>query len=93
VTAPGGHYPAPAPLRKLCILESCFGDEIRISRLNGADKLNAMMDCVYGPLFREEHPGLFTLFSATVEQADILRIQRPEGRWTMDGIVKAVLNG
>lgn len=93
VTVPGDHDPIPVPLRKICILESCSGSEIHMSRLKGADKLDAMMDCVYGPLFREEHPGLFDLFSAVAEQADILRIQRPEGRWTVDEVVKAVLNG
>jgi hypothetical protein len=91
--APGEHCRVPAPLRKICILEPCYGSEIRIFKLKGADKLDALMGCVYGPLFSEEHPGLFTLFSATVEQADILRIQRPEGCWTVNGIVKAALNG
>jgi hypothetical protein len=91
--APGEHCPAPAPLRKLCILDPCSGDVIKMSRMKGTDKLDALMDCVYGPLFREEHPDLFALFSTTVEQADIFHIQRPEGRWTVNEIVQAVLNG
>jgi len=93
LTAPGELSHVPIQLRKLFILESSSGNEFRISGLKGAAKLNALMDCVYGPLIREEHPELFALFSATAAQADIFRIQRPEGRWTVDEVVKAVLNG
>lgn len=81
------------PLQRLCILEACSGSAIQISHLQGADKLHALMACVYGPLFQEEHPGLFALFTAVAEQSDLVRIQRPADRWTVDEIVEAVRNG
>lgn len=82
------------PLQKLCILEPTAGSALRISRPQGAaDKLHTLTECVYGSLFQEEHPGLFALFSAVAEQADLVRIQRPAGRWTVDEVVKMVRNG
>lgn len=93
LTAPGEPCLTPVPLRKLCILESSSHSGIRIARPEGAHKLNILTECIYGPLFREDHPGLFALFSTTAKQADIFRIQRPEGRWTVDEVVKAVLDG
>ncbi len=83
----------PVPLQRLCILEHASGSTLKISRPQGADKLHALMGCVYGPLFQEEHSGLFALFSAVAEQADIIRIQRPVGRWSVDEVIEAVRNG
>jgi|WetSurMetagenome_2_1015567.scaffolds.fasta_scaffold00105_27 hypothetical protein len=80
----------PALLKKLYILESSSGDNLSVSRLEGADKFKALMECIYGPLLREERPGLFALFSSTAQQADIFRIQRPEARWTVDEVVKVI---
>ncbi|HEX9022751.1 MAG TPA: hypothetical protein VF799_02825 [Geobacteraceae bacterium] len=93
LTLRGAPCPDPVPLRRLCMLEPCEGGDVRALRLEGVDKLDALMDSVYGPLFPEEHPGLFTLFSSVAAQADIFRIQRPVGLWTVDEIVRAVLDG
>lgn len=92
--------PAPAepcsglvPVTKLCIIEPFPGEKVTIQRPMGKDKLDALMDCVYGPLFPKEHENLFTVFSAVAGQTEILRIQRPERRWTLDDVVKAVFHG
>lgn len=91
--APGKQCLVPAPLHKIFILEPCTGKNIRLSRLCGTDKFDALLESVYGPLFGEEHPGLFTTFTSTAAQTDIYRIKRPEGRWSVDEVVELILNG
>jgi len=91
--APGEPCRGPLPLHRLYILEPGTEENVSLSRLRGTDKFDALQECVYGPLFREEHPSLFTLFSSAAEQADIFRIQRPAGRWTVDEVVKVVIDG
>jgi hypothetical protein len=93
LTAPGEPCRVPVPLLKLCIIEPSSNGQMYISQVEGADKFNALMDCIYGPLFKDDHPGLFKLLSATCEQVEFFRICRPEGIWTVDEIVKAVLDG
>ena len=68
----------------MCLLECNGVERLRAYSLAGADKLVALLDCVYGPMLPDEHPGQFRLFSATAEQVSIHRIIRPEGRWTVD---------
>ncbi|ABQ25554.1 hypothetical protein [Geotalea uraniireducens] len=92
LTAPSMPSSGATLLRKLCILEPGTGKIVGVSRVTGADKLDALLECVYGPLFQEEHPGLFPLFSATAEQADIFRIRRPESRWSLDDVVSVILD-
>lgn len=93
LSTPNASSTEAAPLRRICILKTGAKPEIIRSTLQGAEKLDALMSCIYGPLLQEEHPGLFKLISATVDQAEIVHIQRPENRWTVDEIVEAVLNG
>ncbi|MCC6545290.1 MAG: hypothetical protein IT392_12470 [Nitrospirae bacterium] len=91
--APGAPCLNAAPLHKIFILEPSTGKNIRLSRLSGTEKLDALLDCVYGPLFAEEHPGLFTIFSSAASQTDIFRVKRPESRWTVHEVVEFILNG
>jgi hypothetical protein len=94
LSAQGKLNSKPVPLRSLYILEtSPEHSNVTISRITGKGKFEALLGCVYFPLMIEEHPGLFSLFSAAAEQAEIIRIRRPEGRWTVDEVVKAVLDG
>ncbi|MBF0547402.1 MAG: hypothetical protein HQM08_23375 [Candidatus Riflebacteria bacterium] len=93
LTALGEPCGLPVPLSKLCELEPSSEAQVSISRLEGTDKFYALLECFYGPLFKDEHLGLFTLLSAVSEQVEFLRIRRPEGIWTVDEIVEAVLYG
>ncbi|MCM2357371.1 MAG: hypothetical protein NDI77_04430 [Geobacteraceae bacterium] len=93
LTAPAASSPRATPLRKICILEPGTGESVEATRISGTDKLDALLECVYGPLFQEEHPGLFPLLAATAEQADIFRIRRPGNRWSLDEVVSAILDG
>lgn len=92
LAAPGEPCQGGTPLRKLCILEPGTGEHLSVSRLIGADKFNALMECIYGPLFEEEHPGLFPLFNSVAEQTEIFRIRRPASRWTVDEVIKVILD-
>jgi len=83
----------PTPLHKIFILEPCTGKNVRLSQLRGAETFDALLDCVYGPLFAEEHTGLFTTLSSAAAQIGIYRIKRPEDRWTVNEVVEVILNG
>lgn len=93
LSAPGEPCRGPAPLHKIYILEPGTGENLSLSCLKGTDKFDALLECVYGPLFREEHPGLFTLFSSAAEQADMFRIRRPASHWTVDEVVREIVDG
>jgi hypothetical protein len=93
LSLPGEPCRNPAPLKKLYILQPAACEDVTLLRLNGSDKLEALLSCVYGPLLPEEHPGLFPLLSFAARHTDIYRIQRPENHWTVDEIVKRILNG
>lgn len=80
------------PLRKLCLLETGAEDAVSIKRLTGAGKLNTLLECTYGPLFREEHPGLFRFFAAMVDRVEMFLIRRPGNRWSVAEVVSAVLD-
>ena len=81
------------PLRAVFLLERNGVERLQVSSLAGADKLTALLDCVYGPMLQGEHSGQFRLFSATAEQVAFHRIVRPKERWTVDEVVEVVLRG
>jgi hypothetical protein len=84
---------APVPLRALYMLNLYSGKNLNIIRLTGAEKFIVQQDCIYGPLFPEEHPGMFPLVSALAEQAKMFRIERPSGSDSVNNIVDAILYG
>jgi hypothetical protein len=93
LVAPTGPSAGGMPLRTIYILEPGTGETVDVSRVIGTNKLDALLECVYGPLFQEEHPGLFPLLSATAEQVAIVRIRRPGDRWSLDEVVSVILDG
>lgn len=82
-----------ATLKSLYILGSHPGDNLVSFRLAGADKFAALQECIYGPLFPEEHPGLFAITTAVVEQVEVIRIMRPATRWSVNEVAEIILNG
>lgn len=92
VPAPGGLGVTPAPLRGLYILKPHNG-ALRLMSVCGADKFAVLQDCVYGPLLPQEHCGIFPLFAALAEQADIYYIERPVSSWTVPALTEMILNG
>ncbi len=81
------------PPKAIYLLECNGVEQLHVSSLTGSDKLAALLDCVYGPMLPEEHPGQFRLFCSAVEQMAVHRIIRPEGRWTVAEVIKVILNG
>lgn len=81
------------PLRALTLLQTHSGDDVRVNVLRGVERFAALQDCVYGPLLPEEHPGRFALFAKVAEQAAIVRIERPAGRWSVEEVVEAIRHG
>jgi len=83
----------PIPLKAIYHLDSHPGEGITVTRLAGTEKFAALQGCIYGPLFPQEHHGLFPLVSAVAAQVDIIRIERPAGRWSANEVVEAILHG
>lgn len=81
------------PLKTIYLLDSYSGGDLAIAPLSGVEKFAALQKCIYGPLFPEEHHGLFSLISTVTSEVDITRIMRPAGMWSVNEIVEAILYG
>jgi hypothetical protein len=53
-------------LRALYLLRPSGGQEVVAARVTGGGKFPPLQECLYGPMFAEEHPALFPLMSAVV---------------------------
>lgn len=84
---------APVPLKAVYLLRSHPGSELRILSLSGAEKFTALHDCMYGPLLPMGDAGLFALYTSITDQVAMFRVERPLGKWTVDEVTKAILNG
>ncbi len=85
-------WPQPAHLRGLYLLEKQDIEAVRVQSLSGSEKFFATQSCVYGPLLPEEHPGIFPLFAALVEQVPVFRIQRPLKNWSLPEVTSILLS-
>lgn len=81
------------PLKTIYLLSSHTGGELATATLTGAEKFATLQECLYGPIFPEEHHGLFTLLSAVTSQVDVIRMKRPEGKWSVNEIAEVILHG
>jgi hypothetical protein len=84
---------SPHPLQALYLLRSHPGSDLRVRRLHGAEKFDAVQEAIYGPLLPQEHPSQFPLFAALTSQVKIFRMERPEKRWTADAVAEVLLYG
>ncbi len=85
-------HPSPAPLSALYLLEKADIDQIRLEKLTGTEKFIAAQSCIYGPMLPAEHPALFPLFSAFIEQTAVYRLTRPASRWSVDEVTDIILH-
>jgi hypothetical protein len=92
--------PAPAPLRagplsfmRWASLAAGTGDTLQISSLSGARKMEALVGCLSMPTFAEERGTTLALMRAALQNVQALRIERPAGRWMVDPIIAALLDG
>jgi len=78
-------------LRALYILRLSDGDDVVVTQANGGDKVRALQECVYGPMFTEEYPALFPLMSTVVNTVPFFWLERPTGRWSVGEVGDAIL--
>ena len=78
-------------LRALYILRLSDGDDVVATQANGGDKFHALQECMYGPMFAEEHPALFPLMSTVVNTVPVFWLERPAGRWSVGEVGDAIL--
>jgi len=78
-------------LRALYVLRPSGGEKVVAARVAGRDKFLALQECLYGPMFAEEHPALFPLMSAVVAAVPFYRLDRPASRWSVDEVAETIL--
>jgi hypothetical protein len=78
-------------LRALYKLRLSRGDDVVVTQVNGGDKFHALQECIYGPMFAEEHPALFSLMSTVVAAVPFFWLERPAGRWSIGEVADAIL--
>ena len=81
----------PVRLAALYHLDAQPVPQLQITALNGVNKFMALQEFVYGPLLEQEHPSLFPVFSALLEQTTVYRITRPAEQWTVAEIVAEIM--
>lgn len=84
---------APVPLKELFILRRYSGKGVNITPLTGSEKFIAQQDCIYGPLFPEEHSGVFSFIRALAEQVESTRLERPAKGCSVGKVAEAILRG
>lgn len=89
--------PIAAISRSACVvyriihLRGYVGQDVRITRITGRDRLPLLLRSLYGPVLMEQIRGNFYLLSRALCAAEMLAIERPIGQWTLDTIVDAIL--
>jgi len=83
----------PVPLKSLYMLGRHSGKNLILTRMTGAEKFIGQQDCIYGPLFPEEHRGMFSVMRALAEQIEMIRIERPDKGCSVDKIAEAIQHG
>jgi hypothetical protein len=83
----------PTPLDRLYLLETSAEPELEVTALTGAQKLDGLLASLYGPVFAGEHPRLFGVCAAVLEQVQLFRIRRPADGWSIEEIRDIVLHG
>jgi hypothetical protein len=78
-------------LRALYILRVSGGDDVVVTQVTGGDKFHALQECMYGPMFTEDHPTLFPLMSTIVNTVPFFWLERPAGRWSIGEVGDAIL--
>ena len=83
----------PASVYAIYLLNSSPKSGVTLQSLSGADKFSALQECIYGPLFPEEHPEQFGLLAEISNQVRIFRLDRPSSGWSAPEVAEAILNG
>lgn len=81
----------PVPLRAVYVLRPDAQNTVRTAEIAGAEKFEALLGCIYGPLLQDEHPGVFPLLAAVLKQVPVLELRRPEHRSSIDEVTDRIL--
>jgi hypothetical protein len=90
VSARDGMAGRPGPLRALYVLRLSGDDDVTVTAVSGGDKFRVLQECLYGPMFAEDHPALFPLMT-TVTTLPFFFLDRPAGRWSVSEITGEIL--
>jgi hypothetical protein len=82
---------APTRLAAIYQLETHSGRRVQVQAVTGFRKFDALQSCIYGPMLPSEHPGVFALTEAVTRTAEIYRVRRPAGRWTVPEVAGILL--
>jgi len=93
IPAGDGMARRPGRLRALYVLRLSPGDDVVVRRLGGSEKFRALQECMYGPMFAEEHPALFPLLATVVTAVPFFCLERPAARWSVTEVTRAILGG
>lgn len=80
----------PAELRVLVALSVDDGEEMRITRLSGVDKLDAIRAHVYGVESLLDPTRYFDSLTALAARVAVYRVQRPRAHWTAPDLARFV---
>lgn len=84
---------SPFPLRALYLLCTHAADELRIHRLEGSAKFEALQESIYGPMLPGEQAAVLPLFATLLQQIKVFCVDRPQNRWTADELAEVILRG
>ena len=80
-----------APLRRIVHLERDRVPTVQVERITGRAKLPLLLHSVYGPYLVETVAARAMLVARALQNVEMLRITRPEGEWTMDTVLAAIV--
>ncbi len=83
---------APARLDRIYLLEVGPYPDVAVTALSGSAKFEALLSCLYGPIFAFQHSVVFPLCTTILQQADVFRISRPAERWSVERVCSAILD-
>jgi hypothetical protein len=81
---------AATPVVSLYVLSSERDGAVSCTQLAGAAKFDALLGCLYGPLLGDDHPALFPLLSAVLQQVAVFELRRPNDRWSVEAVVDCI---
>ena len=80
-----------ARLRPIVHLERGPVPTVQVDRITGRAKLPLLLNSVFGPYLIEAIAPRAMLVARALQNVEMLRITRPDGEWTMDAVVAAIL--
>jgi hypothetical protein len=89
----GNMVTEPVPLKELFLMGRHSEKDVKVSHLTGAEKFIGQQGCIYGPLFPEEHSGMFSFISALAEQVEMILLERPAHGCSVNKVAEVILRG